>query len=165
MNIVAVLHNIRSMHNVGSIFRTADAAGCKKIYLCGITPGPLNKFKHPNRALLKVSLGAEQSVKWEHARSTNAVIKRLQRDNYYIIVIEQQKGSQSLFCFSQKKQRTSSEKVALVLGNEIHGVPLSIGHQADTILEIPMYGTKKSLNVAIAFGIAVYHLVYIEKRC
>lgn len=152
--LVIVLDNIRSMHNVGSIFRTADAAGCVKVYLCGITPGPMNKFHRPNRSLLKVALDAEKFVAWEQVQSTTELLKQLRADGYKIIAIEQHPKSRSLYDVKIKAKK----KYALVLGSEIFGISQEVLALTDTIIQIPMHGKKESLNVAVAFGIVVFQL-------
>lgn len=154
---VVVLHNIRSMHNVGSIFRTANAAGVEKIYLCGITPGPFDRFKRPNAPLLKVSLGAERSVAWEHAPSASRLIGRLKRNGFKILALEQDPSSipYTRTALSASQWQTS----ALILGEEVNGLPRELLKKADQILEIPMQGKKESLNVSVAFGIVIFHLV------
>jgi len=165
---IVVLYNIRSLHNVGSIFRTADAAGVEKIYLCGITPAPIDEFSRPRLQLTKVSLGAEKYVKWEKIGSTSSpqaaqatlrLLKSLKKQGYKIFAIEQNKKSIPYYKVKIFNNRLRSRpRVALVLGNEIKGLPPSILKRADKILEIPMYGKKESLNVAVAFGIVVFHL-------
>jgi 23S rRNA (guanosine2251-2'-O)-methyltransferase len=169
MKMVVILHNIRSLYNVGSIFRTADAAGCNKIYLCGITPSPLDVFAKPRPQLTKVSLGAERYVKWQKlgsisssqaAQATIKLIKDLKKQGYKILAIEQSK--KSVPYNSIKYHVSSIKKTALVLGNEIKGLPAQILKQADKILEIPMAGCKESLNVAVAFGIVVFHLNLVK---
>jgi len=165
---IVVLYNIRSLHNVGSIFRTADAAGVEKIYLCGITPAPIDEFSRPRLQLTKVSLGAEKYVKWEKIGSTSSpqaaqatlrLLKSLKKQGYKIFAIEQNKKSIPYYKVKIFSNRLRSRpRVALVLGNEIKGLPPSILKRADKILEIPMYGKKESLNVAVAFGIVVFHL-------
>lgn len=159
---IAILYNIRSLHNVGSIFRTADAAGFEKIYLCGITPAPIDAFGRPRQALTKVSLGAEKYLKWEKIGknafplATLKIIDELKRSGHEVLAVEQAKNSIPYYCFKSRRLR---KKIALVLGNEIKGLPPSILKRADKILEIPMYGKKESLNVAVAFGIVAFSLV------
>ncbi len=153
---VAILHNIRSLHNVGSIFRTADAAGVEKIYLCGITPTPLDKFGTVRQQVAKVSLGAEKSVPWERAASTSRVIDRLKKEGYKIFAVEQSKKSIPY----HKATIPGNSRVALVVGHEVRGLSPAILKKADKILEIPMAGKKESLNVAVAFGIVVFHLLH-----
>ncbi|MBI2035676.1 MAG: TrmH family RNA methyltransferase [Candidatus Liptonbacteria bacterium] len=158
-----ILHNIRSLHNVGSIFRTADAVGVEKIYLCGITPAPLDRFGCARKQLIKVSLGAEKTVPWEYSRSAVSVIRKLKKDGYKIFVVEQNAKSIPYYKVKvrssglRKSQRTYEvPRVALVLGNEVSGLSPHILKLADKILEIPMLGRKESLNVAVAFGIVAY---------
>jgi 23S rRNA (guanosine2251-2'-O)-methyltransferase len=159
-DIVLVLDNIRSMHNVGSIFRTADGAGCKKIELCGYTPGPVNKFRRINTKLTKVALGAEKTIAWEHHKSALDVVDQLQQQGVFIIALEQHK--RSINVFDMDASQLSAKSVALVLGNEREGVQQQIIEQVDLVVEIPMYGSKTSLNVAVACGIAVYHMRRLE---
>jgi len=162
--LIVILHNIRSMHNVGSIFRTADAAGCEKIYLCGITPAPLDKFGRKRQPIIKVSLNAEDYIPWEYTKSTTRLLNRLKKDGYAILAVEQSKKSIPYFTFSPQSRRgqtSAKSKIALVLGNEIKGLPRSVLNRADKILEIPMRGQKESLNVAVAFGIIVFKLSQI----
>ena len=150
-----VLHNVRSVHNTASIFRTADAVGVEKIYLCGITPSPIDRLGHNRNQFIKVSLGAERSVPYEKRVQTVKVIDELKKQGYLVIAVEQAKGS-----VAYNKFRTRKQKIALVLGSEVTGLPMGILHRADRVLEIPMAGKKESLNVAIAFGIVAYRLKY-----
>lgn len=158
--IVAVLHNIRSVHNVGSIFRTADAAGVEKIYLSGITPSPLDRFGRLRPQFAKVALGAERYIEWDaSARSAQATVKlleRLKNEGYKIFAVEQSKKSVPYY----RAAMTRHSEIALVLGSEVSGLPQSVLKRADKVLEIPMRGKKESLNVAVAFGIVVYKLQY-----
>lgn len=157
---IIILHNIRSLYNVGSIFRTADAAGVEKIYLCGITPAPIDQFGKYRPQLTKVSLGAEKYVPWDaSARSARATIKlleRLKRDGYKIFAIEQSKKSIPYYKINLRTYDV--HRLVLVMGNEVKGLPPSILKKADKILEIPMKGRKESLNVAVAFGIVAFFL-------
>ncbi|MFA5098834.1 MAG: TrmH family RNA methyltransferase [Candidatus Paceibacterota bacterium] len=154
---IIILHNIRSLHNVGSIFRTADAAGVEKIYLCGITPAPIDSFGRPRQQLTKVSLGAEKYIEWEKVKSTSKLIDKFKKEKYKIFAVEQSKKSVPYYKLhtTNNKQRA---KLALILGNEVKGLPPSILKHTDKILEIPMFGKKESLNVAVAFGIVVFKL-------
>ena len=152
---IIILHNIRSLYNVGSIFRTADAVGVEKIYLCGITPKPVDEFGKPRQQLTKVSLGAEKYVEWEYCKSTARLIDKLKKEKYKIFAVEQSKKSTPY----NTTASGSGRKIVLVLGNEIKGLPQSILSRAERILEIPMKGRKESLNVAVAFGIIVFHLI------
>lgn len=150
---IVVLDNIRSVHNVGSIFRTADASGCKKIYLCGITPGPVDKWGRAVKAFTKVSLSAEKTVNWERVESTFELISILKKQGYKILALEQSKNSISIY------EAKTPTKTALVVGPEVEGLGSQILDLADEIVEIPMFGKKESLNVSVAFGVAVYILL------
>lgn len=150
--IVAVLHNIRSVHNVGSIFRTADAAGILKIYLTGITPSPLDRFGKFRADFTKVSLGAEKTIQWEYIKSTADVLKKIKKVGYFICAAEQSKNSIDY----RKLKIGNKSKIALVLGNEVKGIPRSVLKLCDVTVEIPMRGKKESLNVSVAFGIIAY---------
>jgi len=145
--IYLILHNIRSAYNVGSIFRTADAAGVKKIYLCGYTPTP------DNQKVVKTSLGAEKYVPWEYHKQTWQLLKKIKIKKIHIIALEQTKKSVD---YRQFKPRFP---LALVVGNEVKGLSKKILTYADKIIAIPMYGRKESLNVAVATGIALYKLI------
>ena len=154
---IVVLHDIRSSHNVGSIFRTADAAGVEKLYLCGITPCPLDRFKRENTHLTKVSLGAEHTVPWAHESSASALLARLSQEGFRIYAIEQ--DPRAIPYYQEKASTRFWKHCALVLGNEIGGIDPSLLSFADKILDIPMHGKKESLNVSVAFGIVLYHLL------
>lgn len=187
-----VLADLRSRENVGSIFRTADAAGVSKIFLCGITPMP------PHPKISKTALGAEESVPWEYHKQTWRVLENFKKEGHLILALEQTAQSKSVFSYThdlefepdqsrlkyfpkkvvkdsqknfqsdQKEEVTSSTKsfdgerlpkgIVLVLGNEVKGISKSLLDYASDAVEIPMKGTKESLNVAVAFGIAVYAL-------
>lgn len=155
---IIVLDNIRSLFNVGSIFRTADAAGVEKLYLCGITPEPVDRFGRIRPQLAKVSLGAEKTMSWEYSLSCIKVLNNLKKDGYKIFVVEQYKKSISYFKLKLKK--SDLEKIVLVFGNEVEGVSKNVLKKADKILEIPMLGKKESLNVSVSFGIVVFGLKY-----
>jgi len=171
---IVILNNLRSSQNVGAIFRTAEAAGCEKIYCCGITPAPLDRFGRPNSRLLKASLGAEKYLDWEKVKSATKLIDELKKQGHQILALEQDKKSVSLFDFKagvrfkaevrrksdilSRFHATSMKNFVLVLGNEVNGLPRSILNRADKILEIPMRGRKESLNVAVAFGITIFWL-------
>lgn len=152
---VVVLHNIRSLHNVGSIFRTADALGIEKIYLCGITPEPTDRFGKFREQLTKVSLGAEKTVPWEKIRNTSSLIAKLKRDGWRILAVEQAKNSKPYY-----KLNRLPKKVVLIMGNEVKGLSPSVLNKSDVVLEIPMKGKKESLNVSVAFGIVASQLIY-----
>ena len=159
MPLTVILHNIRSVHNVGSIFRTADGAGVEKIYLCGITPVPFDRFGKLRPDFAKVALGAE--VVWEAAKSTAAVVRKLKKAGYVILALEQAEGSVSYD--NIRKSNLVNRKSCLILGDEVRGLPPSILKSADHILEIPMRGKKESLNVSVAFGIAAYAFLGEDK--
>ncbi len=161
MNVV--LHNIRSVFNVGSIFRTADAVGAEKIYLGGITPGPLDKFGLERKDFTKVSLGAEKFVKWERKYSTIKLLKKLKGDGYKILAVEQDPRSVPYNSARLLRSARNDDGICLVMGAEVGGLPKSILDLADKIIEIPMKGKKESLNVSVAFGIVAFQLTYSPK--
>lgn len=150
---VAIFHNIRSIHNTGSMFRTADAAGIEKLYLCGITPSPLDRFGKKRRDFTKTSLGAEDSILWEKIADTEKLIVALKHAGYKIISLEQHPRSVPYW-----RKDASGKNMALIVGNEVEGIPDSILDLSDCIIEIPMHGKKESLNVSVSFGIAAYEL-------
>lgn len=153
---VAVLQNIRSLHNVGSMFRTADAVGIEKLYLCGITPAPVDRFGKVQTPLAKVALGAEKTVAWEKSASVSKTLNKLKKDGYKIYAVELSKKSVPYYKVKVKR----SDKVALMVGNEVKGLTPALLKKADKIIEIPMVGIKESLNVSVAFGIVAYGLIY-----
>ena len=155
MECVAILHNIRSIHNVGSIFRTADGAGVSKLYLTGYTPAPVDRFRRPRQDLAKVALGAEQSVPWEHTADLKETIENLKQQHFLVLALEQHPNSVSIFDFHLSP---TQQKIALVLGSEVGGLSEQDLALADHTLEIPMHGSKESLNVSVAAGIALYGL-------
>jgi tRNA G18 (ribose-2'-O)-methylase SpoU len=150
---VIVVDNLRSNHNVGSLFRTADALGISKIYLCGTTPTPLDKYKRPVGEIAKTALGAEKTIPWEYSKTTSGAIKRLKKNGFEIIAIEQSKDS-----IDYKKVKPK-KNVAFVLGNEVDGVSKNILKLCDIVAEIPMKGEKESLNVAVAGGVAIFRIL------
>lgn len=154
---VVILQNIRSLHNVGSIFRTADAVGVEKVYLCGITPAPLDRFRQVPQALAKVALGAEKTVMWEKVATTAQCIKNLKKKGFTIVALEQSKDS--IPYYSLPTTTYSLDKIALVLGAEVRGISPALLKKCDVIIDIPMQGIKESLNVGVAFGIVAYELV------
>lgn len=155
MKFVAVLDNLRSVYNVGSIFRTSNAVGIEKIYLCGTTPTPLDKKGDKRKDFAKVALGAEDTVEWEYTESTFECVKKLKDENYYVIALEQGEGSVDY----KEVSLAGYENIAFVIGNEVDGVTSDVLAQSDVLAEIPMLGTKESLNVTIAFGVAVYRIL------
>lgn len=144
--LVIVLDNVRSAHNVGSVFRTCDAFLLEKICLCGITPTP------PHKEIRKTALGASESVNWQHYANSMDCIKELKADGYQIISIEQADKADMLNDFTPLK----GSKYALVLGNEVGGVEQKIVTESDTVIEIPQYGTKHSLNISVSTGIVIW---------
>lgn len=152
--LIVILHNIRSVYNVGSIFRTCDGAGVKKIYLIGATPTPLDRFENFRKDFEKVSLGAEKTMEWEYSKSFLAVYEKLKKTaggQIEILAVEQDKNSISYF-----KYKKGKKNVALIFGEETKGLPKTILSKADKILEIPMWGKKESLNVSVAVGVVAY---------
>jgi len=145
--VVVVLDNIRSAHNVGSAFRTADAFGIDKIYLCGITAFP------PSAEIHKSALGAEDSVRWEHCPDSLSAVNRLRAEGYTLVSVEQTTASVKLDAF----RRDPSARYALIFGNEVDGVDQALVDASDFSLEIPQYGTKHSLNVSVALGVILWN--------
>lgn len=152
-----VLDNLRSVHNVGSIFRTANAAGIEKIYLCGTTPTPLDKRGHKRKDFAKVALGAEDSVLWEYAESTLSLADKLKGEGVYLIALEHDKNSVDY----KAVDVSGKEHVAFIVGGEVDGIAHEVIQKADIVAEIPMLGTKESLNVTIALGVALYRILGI----
>jgi 23S rRNA (guanosine2251-2'-O)-methyltransferase len=146
-----VLENIRSAYNVGAMFRTADGAGIDKIFLVGYTPTPIDRFARVQPEIQKTSLGASETIAWQHFADSQSALKRLQSEGLSIVPVEQTEHSISLHAFSVPKN------VAYVMGNEVEGVSDVFLQAADTIIEIPMLGEKESLNVSVAAGIVMYH--------
>lgn len=144
---ILILPNIRSRFNVGAFFRTADAAGVKKIYLTGITPQP------PHPQIDKVALGAEKFIPFEKLKQTATLIKKLKKAGYQIVALEQSPRSVIY------DEALYSKKVALIVGNEVKGLPKTILSLVDLIIEIPMFGRKESLNVGVAGGIVMFAII------
>ena len=159
MKIVAIIQDIRSVINVGAIFRTCDAANISKIYLTGITPTPLDRFGRIRNDLAKAALGAEKTVAWEHSDDIKSVLENLKKENYKIIAIEQ--SSSSVDYKKVAEQISQQENIAFLVGNEVAGVPEDLLKLCDIVAEIPMKGGKESLNVGTAFGIAVFRILNI----
>ena len=145
--LVLVLDNIRSAHNVGSAFRTADSFKVDKVWLCGICAVP------PSAEIHKSALGAENSVEWEHVADTMEAVERLKQDGYEIVSVEQTVGSVMLDEFAPAR----GKKYALVFGNEVAGVDQKVVDASDFSLEIPQFGTKHSLNVSVSVGVILWH--------
>lgn len=155
---IVILHNIRSLHNVGSIFRTADAVGIEKLYLCGITPAPVDRFGAVRPQLAKVALGAERTVAWEKVSSAGRVIGELHKNGFRVLAIEQ--DVRAVPYYRERIPKSAHAKTALLLGAEVKGLPKPLLKKCDRILEIPMCGRKESLNVAVTFGVVVFNLLY-----
>lgn len=154
-SIVVVLDNIRSQHNIGSIFRTADAFRIEKIYLCGITAQP------PSREIQKTALGATESVNWQYFENTIDAVEKLKEEGFLIISIEQVSKSLSLVDFMPEKNK----KYAVIFGNEVDGVQQEVIDKSDNCIEIPQFGTKHSFNVSVTAGIVMWDLFNKIKNC
>lgn len=146
--LIIILDNIRSLNNIGSVFRTADAFLIQKIYLCGITATP------PHKDIQKTALGATETVAWEHKKDTMQVLSKLKSENVKILSIEQAEDATLLNDFIPETNHT----YAVVFGNEVKGVQQEIVSASDTVIEIPQYGSKHSLNISVSTGIVVWDL-------
>ena len=146
--IIVILDNIRSLNNVGAVFRTSDAFLIEKIYLCGITAKP------PHKDIHKTALGATDSVAWEYVEDTLELVKRLQKERIKIVAIEQAENSIKLQDFKINR----NEKLAIVMGNEVYGVQQDVVSESDYCVEIPQFGTKHSLNIAVTTGLVLWDL-------
>ncbi len=144
--LVVVLDNIRSLNNVGSVFRSSDAFKLEKIYLCGVTATP------PNAEIHKTALGAEDSMDWEYCEDTKQVVEKLKNDGYKVFAVEQVQNSIML----DKVELDKNSRYALILGNEVKGVQQEVVNMCDFAVEIPQFGTKHSLNVSVAGGIVIW---------
>lgn len=144
--VVIVLDNIRSLNNIGSVFRTADAFLVEKIYLCGITATP------PHKDIRKTALGATESVDWEHAEDTLSVVSELKNKNYLILSVEQAENA----TFLNNLKIDVTKKYALIFGNEVKGVTQEVVDASDSVIEIPQFGTKHSLNISVSVGVVVW---------
>ncbi len=152
---ILILHDIRSVTNVGAMFRTADAAGIAKIYLTGYTPTPLDRFGKIRRDLAKSALGAEEFVPWEFKKNVLSLIINLKTSGFQIIAVEQDTKAVD---YKKIKLR---EKNAFIMGAEVEGIPKNILKKCDIIAEIPMRGKKESLNVSVACGIILFQKIVI----
>jgi tRNA G18 (ribose-2'-O)-methylase SpoU len=151
--VVILLDNLRSMHNVGSAFRTADAFAIEKIYLCGITAQP------PHREIEKTALGATQTVSWAHVENTTEIVAKLKSEGYLIVAIEQTNQSEALQNFLPEP----TQKIAYLFGNEVFGLSEQVLPLIDKAIEIPQFGTKHSLNVSVSIGIVLWDYVSKQK--
>jgi 23S rRNA (guanosine2251-2'-O)-methyltransferase len=146
--IIVILDNIRSLNNIGSVFRTSDAFLIEKIYLCGICATP------PNKEIHKTALGATASVSWEYVEDTLTLVEKLKAEDVKILAIEQAENSTKLNTFFPEK----NEKYAIVMGNEVKGVQQEVVNASDVCLEIPQLGTKHSLNISVTTGVVIWDL-------
>jgi len=151
--IVLILDDIRSVYNVGSIFRTADAAGVAKIYLSGHTPAPIDRFGRKRKDFAKVALGAENTVAWEEVKNVLELIEKLKQENFHIVSVELNEKAVDY------KKIKKAPKICFILGSETEGVSEKILDISDEIAQIPMRGQKESLNVSVAAGIILYSVI------
>jgi len=147
-----LLHNIRSAHNVGSMFRTSDAIGVSCVYLSGYSPLPLDRFGRAVKEIAKTALGGEKSIPWKAVKNPALLIKKLKTDGFEIVAIEQDARAIDYKKFHPKG------KTLILVGNEVRGLSKSLRDQCDVLLEIPMVGEKESLNVSVAFGVALFRM-------
>ncbi len=150
--VILILHDIRSNHNVGSLFRTADCVGINEIILTGYTPTPIDKFNRPIKEIAKTALGAEKSIPWRHEKDIKKVLKELKKEKYTIIAIEQAKNS-----VDYKKVKVKGN-TAIILWNEVDGAPKNLLKMCDVVAEIPMKGEKESLSVSVAGAVAMFRM-------
>ncbi|MFJ1410309.1 RNA methyltransferase [Capnocytophaga canimorsus] len=146
--LIVILDNVRSLNNIGSVFRSCDAFLIEKIYLCGITATP------PNKEIHKTALGATESVDWQYVADTLVLVKQLQEENVTVIAIEQTENAVMLHNFEVE----GDKKYAIVFGNEVKGVEQEVVSACQGVIEIPQYGTKHSLNVSVSAGIVIWDL-------
>lgn len=149
---ILILHNIRSAHNVGSMFRTSDGAGVERIFITGYTPTPIDKFGRAQKEIAKTALGAEQTVPWEYRARVTPLINQLQNDGVFVVALEQTAEAKNY------KNVYIEKPSALIVGNEVRGVSGRVRSLCNRVIEIPMKGKKESLNVSVATGIALFHL-------
>ncbi len=150
-----LIHDIRSAHNVGSMFRTADAAGVAKIFLSGSTPAPIDRFGRHVKEIAKVALGAEQTLPWERRLDALELITDLKKQKVQIVALEQAENS------IDYKKLEIKQPTLLIVGNEVDGLPKEILEACDVVAEIPMKGEKESLNVAVSLGVALFRMLNI----
>jgi tRNA G18 (ribose-2'-O)-methylase SpoU len=148
--VIIILDNIRSLNNIGSVFRTSDAFMVEKIYLCGITATP------PHKDINKTALGSTESVDWEYINSTLDLVNQLKKEDITVISIEQCEGSNKLNEYKFEKDK----KYAFIFGNEIKGVDQEVINQSDNVIEIPQLGTKHSLNISVSVGVVLWNSVF-----
>jgi tRNA G18 (ribose-2'-O)-methylase SpoU len=152
---IIIIESVRSAENVGSIFRTADAAGFGEVYLVGYTPLPIDRFGRDRKDIAKVALGAEKTIPWKQVDSIHTAIQSVRERGYMVVAIEQSLNARDY------KTVTLDKPLAFIVGNELSGVSIGASEAADYIIEIPQKGKKESLNVAVAFGIAVFRVLGI----
>lgn len=153
---IAILHNIRSIYNVASIFRTADGLGVEKLYLSGYTPAPTDRFGRKREKFQKVSLGAEETVSFESVENIQLLIEKLKANDMKVFACEPTADA------SDYQSINTSLEVCLVFGNEPRGLPDEIITDCDQVIKIPMHGEKSSLNVSVAFGVLTAHFIDSE---
>lgn len=151
--IAVVLLDLRSSENAGAICRTAECAGVKEMYCVGTTPGPLDRFGRINKKFAKASLGAEKNVRVEHHKEIGTILKKLKKEKFEIIALEQNKRA-----IDYRKLKRHNN-FALIVGNEVGGIPQNILSKTDKIIEIPLKGEKESLNVSVAFGVSIFEII------
>lgn len=147
-----LLHNIRSAHNVGAMFRTADAVGVSHLYLSGYTPAPLDRFRRPVKEIAKTALGAELAIPWEYVIEPRELIVKFKNEGFVVVGIEQDARAVDY------KTYAPSKKTLLLVGSEVEGLSAALRELCDVLCEIPMHGEKESLNVSVAFGVALFRL-------
>ncbi|OGZ12995.1 MAG: hypothetical protein A3C93_03775 [Candidatus Lloydbacteria bacterium RIFCSPHIGHO2_02_FULL_54_17] len=159
-----LLHNIRSAHNVGAIFRTADALGVSRVYISGYTPCPVDRFGRPVKEVAKTALGAEETVPWEYARTPLKIFRTLKREGFNVVGVEQDEHAVDY------KTYRAPDKLLFLVGSEVSGLSAALRRRCDVLLEIPMQGKlvrhrspddvgKESLNVSVAFGVALFRVL------
>ncbi|OGD67133.1 hypothetical protein A2442_01920 [Candidatus Campbellbacteria bacterium RIFOXYC2_FULL_35_25] len=153
--IFLILHNIRSVYNVGAIFRTADACGVSKIFLTGYTPSPTDRFGRARKDISKSALGAEKNIPWEHLPKVSELLRELKEQKIQIVAVEQSKDS-----IDYKKLKIN-KSTAFIFGNEVDGVDKSILGDVDKIIEISMLGKKESLNVSVSAGVVLFRVLNV----
>lgn len=153
--IFVLLHDIRSVHNVGSMWRTGNATGVDKMFLSGYTPLPIDRFGRERKDFAKVSLNSQKAVTWEYVKNPSDLVKRMKKEGFYIVAIEQAKNS-----VDYKKVKIK-KSVLFIVGNEVEGIPKNLLNLADVIAEMPMKGDKESLNVSVAFGVALFRMLRV----
>ena len=150
MKTAILLHNVRSAHNVGAIFRTADAAGVSHILLTGYTPTPIDRYQRPQKEIAKTALGAENLLSWEYAKSPVSIMRRLRAEGFQIVGVEQDERARDYRVFKPERP------TVFIFGNEVRGLSRQLRNACDDLIQIPMFGKKESLNVATTAGIILF---------